>query len=300
MKKTKLTRSLLAACSIVALSAVMYGCTGDGSSSGPCARRARCGDPCGHRGCCRCRGRGGRRRCGRCCGRGPRPSRAMGAESAGSTGAGRAGAADRQHEAHPARDGAWASQLPNCRPEQAQAAATTDAADPPAASCADAEVTRIAAGLMPLRPSRTEVASQRLLNAANDTIAVGKPAAGRPPKGLPIKKEASDAGAARVMPRRCRNGRRGRAAAAENRATIQTAMPTRLRHAKAARDDAMAAAAWRPRLRDASAGTGRGRTIDDADMLQGRRQAAQTAAEDAQTAAETARRRGRGGRHGSS
>ena len=27
MKKTKLTRSLLAACSIVALSAVMYGCT---------------------------------------------------------------------------------------------------------------------------------------------------------------------------------------------------------------------------------------------------------------------------------
>ena len=31
MKKTKLTRSLLAACSIVALSAVMYGCTGDGS-----------------------------------------------------------------------------------------------------------------------------------------------------------------------------------------------------------------------------------------------------------------------------
>ena len=32
MKKTKLTRSLLAACSIVALSAVMYGCTG---SSGP-------------------------------------------------------------------------------------------------------------------------------------------------------------------------------------------------------------------------------------------------------------------------
>ena len=32
MKKTKLTRSLLAACSIVALSAVMYGCT---HSSGP-------------------------------------------------------------------------------------------------------------------------------------------------------------------------------------------------------------------------------------------------------------------------
>ena len=31
MKKTKLTRSLLAACSIVALSAVMYGCTSDGS-----------------------------------------------------------------------------------------------------------------------------------------------------------------------------------------------------------------------------------------------------------------------------
>ena len=33
MKKTKLTRSLLAACSIVALSAVMYGCTGDGSEN---------------------------------------------------------------------------------------------------------------------------------------------------------------------------------------------------------------------------------------------------------------------------
>ena len=33
MKKTKLTRSLLAACSIVALSAVMYGCTGDGSKN---------------------------------------------------------------------------------------------------------------------------------------------------------------------------------------------------------------------------------------------------------------------------
>ena len=32
MKKTKLTRSLLAACSIVALSAVMYGCAHD---SGP-------------------------------------------------------------------------------------------------------------------------------------------------------------------------------------------------------------------------------------------------------------------------
>ena len=32
MKKTKLTRSLLAACSIVALSAVMYGCA---HSSGP-------------------------------------------------------------------------------------------------------------------------------------------------------------------------------------------------------------------------------------------------------------------------
>ena len=29
MKKTKLTRSLLAACSIVALSAVMYGCTSE-------------------------------------------------------------------------------------------------------------------------------------------------------------------------------------------------------------------------------------------------------------------------------
>ena len=33
MKKTKLTRSLLAACSIVALSAVMYGCTGDGAEN---------------------------------------------------------------------------------------------------------------------------------------------------------------------------------------------------------------------------------------------------------------------------
>ena len=33
MKKTKLTRSLLAACSIVALSAVMYGCTSDGSEN---------------------------------------------------------------------------------------------------------------------------------------------------------------------------------------------------------------------------------------------------------------------------
>ena len=33
MKKTKLTRTLLAACSIVALSAVMYGCTGDGSEN---------------------------------------------------------------------------------------------------------------------------------------------------------------------------------------------------------------------------------------------------------------------------
>ena len=30
MKKTNLTRSLLAACSIVALSAVMYGCVGGG------------------------------------------------------------------------------------------------------------------------------------------------------------------------------------------------------------------------------------------------------------------------------
>ena len=33
MKKTKLTRTLLAACSIVALSAVMYGCTGDGAEN---------------------------------------------------------------------------------------------------------------------------------------------------------------------------------------------------------------------------------------------------------------------------
>ena len=35
MKKTKLTRSLLAACSIVALSAVMYGCTHDGGDDAP-------------------------------------------------------------------------------------------------------------------------------------------------------------------------------------------------------------------------------------------------------------------------
>ena len=35
MKKTKLTRSLLAACSIVALSAVMYGCVHDGSDPAP-------------------------------------------------------------------------------------------------------------------------------------------------------------------------------------------------------------------------------------------------------------------------
>ncbi len=33
MKKTKLTRSLLAACSVVALSAVMYGCTSDGAEN---------------------------------------------------------------------------------------------------------------------------------------------------------------------------------------------------------------------------------------------------------------------------
>ena len=37
MKKTKLTRSLLAACSIVALSAVMYGCTGSGDDAPPAA-----------------------------------------------------------------------------------------------------------------------------------------------------------------------------------------------------------------------------------------------------------------------
>ena len=35
MKKTKLTRSLLAACSIVALTAVMYGCVHDGGSDTP-------------------------------------------------------------------------------------------------------------------------------------------------------------------------------------------------------------------------------------------------------------------------
>ena len=33
MKKTKLTRSLLAACSIVALSAVMYGCSSSGENA---------------------------------------------------------------------------------------------------------------------------------------------------------------------------------------------------------------------------------------------------------------------------
>ena len=37
MKKTKLTRSLLAACSIVALSAVMYGCVHGGGGDGPVA-----------------------------------------------------------------------------------------------------------------------------------------------------------------------------------------------------------------------------------------------------------------------
>ena len=42
MKKTKLTRSLLAACSIVALSAVMYGCTSDGSEDD-----TGCGNPGG-------------------------------------------------------------------------------------------------------------------------------------------------------------------------------------------------------------------------------------------------------------
>ena len=45
MKKTKLTRSLMAACSIVALSAVMYGCVhngGDGPAVSDCdAGRAR-------------------------------------------------------------------------------------------------------------------------------------------------------------------------------------------------------------------------------------------------------------------
>ena len=34
MKKTKLTRSLLAACSIVALSTVMYGCVHSGGDDG--------------------------------------------------------------------------------------------------------------------------------------------------------------------------------------------------------------------------------------------------------------------------
>ena len=40
MKKTKLTRSLLAACSIVALSAVMYGCTSGGTMPRRAAERA--------------------------------------------------------------------------------------------------------------------------------------------------------------------------------------------------------------------------------------------------------------------
>ena len=37
MKKTKLTRTLLAACSIVALSAVMYGCVHSGGDDAPAA-----------------------------------------------------------------------------------------------------------------------------------------------------------------------------------------------------------------------------------------------------------------------
>ena len=52
MKKTKLTRSLLAACSIVALSAVMYGCTGDGSKNDLIATQEALDQerdgPCGH------------------------------------------------------------------------------------------------------------------------------------------------------------------------------------------------------------------------------------------------------------
>ena len=44
MKKTKLTRSLLAACSIVALSAVMYGCVHSGDD-GPVATDVTRRDP---------------------------------------------------------------------------------------------------------------------------------------------------------------------------------------------------------------------------------------------------------------
>ena len=45
MKKTKLTRSLLAACSIVALSAVMYGCVHDGGDDAPATDMSGTPDP---------------------------------------------------------------------------------------------------------------------------------------------------------------------------------------------------------------------------------------------------------------
>ena len=45
MKKTKLTRSLLAACSIVALSAVMYGCVHNGGDDAPATDTSGTPDP---------------------------------------------------------------------------------------------------------------------------------------------------------------------------------------------------------------------------------------------------------------
>ena len=45
MKKTKLTRSLLAACSIVALSAVMYGCVHNGGDDAPATDMSGTPDP---------------------------------------------------------------------------------------------------------------------------------------------------------------------------------------------------------------------------------------------------------------
>ena len=45
MKKTKLTRSLMAACSIVALSAVMYGCVHNGGDDAPATDMSGTPDP---------------------------------------------------------------------------------------------------------------------------------------------------------------------------------------------------------------------------------------------------------------
>ena len=47
MKKTKLTRSLLAACSIVALSAVMYGCVHNGGDDAPATDMSGTPEPAG-------------------------------------------------------------------------------------------------------------------------------------------------------------------------------------------------------------------------------------------------------------